>query len=57
MNEYTPKIGAEITTVAYNGNRKTARCENVITGVVTKVTSKYIWVRNYENNQIWKAVK
>jgi len=49
-------IGSEVTLVAYNGvSARTARCESVITGAVTKVTDKYIWVRDYRDGSIWKS--
>ena len=49
-------IGSEVTLVAYNGvSARTARCESVITGSVTKVTAKYIWVRDYQDGSIWKS--
>lgn len=48
--------GAEITMIAYNGtSSRTAKCESVITGVVVKLTSKYIWIKNYTDDTIWKA--
>ena len=49
-------IGSEVTLVAYDGvSARTARCESVITGSVTKVTAKYIWVRDYRDGSIWKS--
>ena len=51
-------IGAEVTLTAYNGSsRWTARCESVITGEVVKITAKYIWIRDYRDNSIWKSPK
>lgn len=56
MNTYSKY--AEVTMVAYNGKSyKSSSKENVITGLVEKTTAKYIWIRNYEDGQIWKAVK
>ena len=53
---YTPSVGAEVAVVAYNGrSSRSARCESVITGEVTKVTAKYLWVRDYRDGSIWKA--
>ena len=49
-------IGSEVTLVAYNGvSARTARCESVITGAVTKVTAKYIWLRDYRDGSVWKS--
>jgi hypothetical protein len=49
-------IGSEVAVVAYN-KQPTARgsCESFITGLVTKVTAKYIWVRDYRDGSIWKS--
>lgn len=51
-----PSIGAEVALVAYN-KQPTARgaCESFIIGSVTKVTAKYIWVRDYRDGSIWKS--
>jgi hypothetical protein len=56
MNTYSKH--AEVTMVAYNGKSyKFSSKENVITGLVEKTTAKYIWIRSYEDGQIWKAVR
>jgi hypothetical protein len=53
---YTPSIGAEVAVTAYNGtSSRTARTESSITGEVTKITAKYLWVRDYRDGSIWKA--
>ena len=54
MNTYNK--GSEVSMVAYNGcSRKTSKTEGYITGTVEKVTSKYIWIKNYVDGTIWKA--
>ena len=51
-------IGAEVSLVAYNGkSMRTAKAEGFITGEVVKVKSRYVWIRNYSDNTIWKAVR
>ena len=53
---YTPSIGCEVSVVAYNGrSSRTAKCESIITGLVTKVTASYVWVRSYRDGSVWKA--
>lgn len=55
MNTYNR--GTEVSMVAYNGrSRKTAKAEGFITGTVQKVTSQYIWIKNYADGTIWKAI-
>ena len=50
------RLNAEVTLVAYNGrSSKTAKAERLITGLVKKITPKYIWVLNAEDGRIWKA--
>jgi len=51
-------IGAEVSKVSYNGrSAKKAKTEALITGYVTKVTNKYLWIRNATDGSIWKAQK
>jgi hypothetical protein len=55
MNTYNK--GTEVSMVAYNGrSRRTAKAEGFVTGTVVKVTDKYIWIKNYADGNIWKAV-
>lgn len=55
MNTYNK--GAEVAMVAYNGrSRKSAKTEGFVIGTVEKVTSKYIWIKNYADGNIWKAI-
>lgn len=50
------RVGAEVTMIAYNGkSAKTARCESLVTGIVRKITDKYIWILNAQDGKIWKA--
>jgi hypothetical protein len=54
----TYSIGTEVSLVAYNGkSAKTAKAEGFITGQVVKITSQYIWIKNYIDGTIWKARK
>jgi hypothetical protein len=56
MNAKTYNIGCEVMMTAYNGaSRRQAVREDVITGVVVKVTQNYVHIRSYEDNKIWKS--
>jgi hypothetical protein len=51
-------IGCEVSLVAYSGrSARKSVSESFITGSVVKVTDRYIWVRNYADGSIWKAIR